>query len=61
MSYKNKANLGKRIKAVCSFNEPVRMPRTNDADNSKNTFSKYFSPIHKQYFKMFILLFSLVT
>lgn len=55
MTYKNKDNLGKRITAVCSCNEPVWMRRTNAADNSKNTFSKCFSHTHKQFFRMFTL------
>lgn len=56
-----KANLSKAVIAICSFNEPIRIPGTNAADNSKKTFSKCFSPTCKQYFEMFTLLFVLVT
>lgn len=34
-----KANLSKAVIAICSFNEPIRIPGTNAADNSKKTFS----------------------
>lgn len=57
---KTKANLGKAITVVCSFNEPIRVFHTNAADNSNNTFSKCLSPTQKQYFKMFTWLFFLV-
>uniref|UniRef100_A0A8D0W1N4 Uncharacterized protein n=2 Tax=Sus scrofa TaxID=9823 RepID=A0A8D0W1N4_PIG len=50
-----KANLGKTITTVCSFNKPTRISNTNAAVNSKNTFSKCFSPTRliNSIFKMF--------
>lgn len=46
MSCRDKATRGKAVTAVCSLQELVRVPGTNAADPSQDTFSKCSSRSH---------------
>ena len=62
MLYKYKYHPGQNnnLQQICSFNETIRIPSRDAAENSKNVYSKCLSPTGKQCFKMFTILF-LVT
>ena len=56
--YKNHPGQNNNLQQICSFNETIRIPSRDAAENSKNLYSNCLSPTCKQCFKMFTLLSS---